>query len=181
VHRDWVRDSYDFYDGILRSDEAEKAGVSQVSGYIFSSKYPAITRVSPAAPSLPLRPHLKSPPLSLFQNKLLEGLLPTYRQVNQDELSICPGPWEHGAYFTTLLIESGDFLPWARAKCVVFRVLKNKQKQVSFGLSQVFYGLSHIYLLSTNETFFSRKLFKPMVKTRKPCRILCRTVHKNAN
>jgi hypothetical protein len=53
-----------------------------------------------------------------------------------------------------------------------------KKKDISFfGLNQVFYGLSHISLLSTNKTFLSPKI----VKTRKPCTILCRTVHKEVN
>jgi hypothetical protein len=81
------------------------------------------------------------------------------------------------------LLFARDIMGWD-----VYRVVENQcffeksnKPLVFFGLNQVFYGLNHIYLLSTNKTFLFRKLFKPIVKTRKHCTIFHRTVHKDAN
>jgi hypothetical protein len=47
--------------------------------------------------------------------------------------------------------------------------------------ARLFYGLNHIYLLSTNKTSFFSKIVETNVENRKTCTILCRTVHKDAN
>lgn len=44
--RKWIIDSYNYWDGIKNSREAANAGVTQISGYIFSSEYPNIVRAS---------------------------------------------------------------------------------------------------------------------------------------
>jgi len=93
ITREWIYDSYNFYDDLLRSQDADKAGVFQVSGYIFSSKYKSVTR-----------------------NHLLQNLLPVYRSATEAELKLCPGDWKYGSYFRTMIIESSDFLPWARQR-----------------------------------------------------------------
>jgi len=41
----WIRDSYNYYDALRRSEQAPKAGVSLVSGYIFSSVDPSLVQV----------------------------------------------------------------------------------------------------------------------------------------
>lgn len=45
ITKKWVADSYEYWDKIRRTPEAAKAGVAELSGYIFSSISPAITRV----------------------------------------------------------------------------------------------------------------------------------------
>jgi hypothetical protein len=41
----WIRDSYNYYDGLRRSEQAPRAGVSLVSGSIFSSVDPSLVQV----------------------------------------------------------------------------------------------------------------------------------------
>jgi len=41
----WIRDSYNYYDALRRSEQAPRAGVSLVSGYIFSSVDPSLVQV----------------------------------------------------------------------------------------------------------------------------------------
>jgi D-aspartate oxidase len=89
ITQKWIEDAYAFYDGILRSEDASRAGVMDVSGYIFSSKFSSVTK-----------------------NYLLENLLPVYRPASPEELKICPGDWKYGAFFQTMVIECADFLPW---------------------------------------------------------------------
>jgi len=86
----WIRDSYDYYDALRRSEQAPRAGVSQVSGYIFSSIDP-----------------------SLVQNHFLEGIVPLYRRTTEEELKLCPGNWKYGSFFTTLVTECTKYLPWS--------------------------------------------------------------------
>lgn len=45
VTNKWIKDSYNFYDKVLHSDQAFRAGIMQVSGYIFSATSPSITKV----------------------------------------------------------------------------------------------------------------------------------------
>lgn len=45
ITKKWVVDSYDYWDKIRRTPEAAKAGITELSGYIFSSISPGITRV----------------------------------------------------------------------------------------------------------------------------------------
>jgi hypothetical protein len=41
----WVRDSYSYYDALRRSEQAPRAGLSQLSGYIFSNVDQSIVQV----------------------------------------------------------------------------------------------------------------------------------------
>ncbi|PSN40985.1 D-aspartate oxidase [Blattella germanica] len=72
------------------SEQSVKAGVSQLSGYIFSS----IDE-------------------SIVENDLLAQIVPLYRRVTKDELKLCPGNWKYGSYFTTLVTECTKYLPWS--------------------------------------------------------------------
>lgn len=45
VRRRWLSDSYTYYKKILESEDAAEAGIKQISGYHFSSKYPKIVTV----------------------------------------------------------------------------------------------------------------------------------------
>ncbi|XP_055389697.1 D-aspartate oxidase [Condylostylus longicornis] len=91
----WIQDSYEYWDNIRRSSEASKAGVCQLSGYIFSKVNPSIVR-----------------------NEFLEKVLPIYRQADERELRLCQGDWKYGSFFTTILTESKMFLPYAADKFI---------------------------------------------------------------
>ncbi|KAJ8919669.1 hypothetical protein NQ315_006197 [Exocentrus adspersus] len=92
ITRKWIIDSYNYWDDIKNTREASKAGVAEISGYIFSSTHPGIVR-----------------------NHYIEKLVPVYRAATEDELSLCPGNWKYGSFFTTLLTSCSLYLPWAYA------------------------------------------------------------------
>ncbi|XP_066253963.1 D-aspartate oxidase [Euwallacea similis] len=85
----WMRDSYDYWDNLRRSREGIDAGIIELSGYIFSSQYPEIVR-----------------------NRFLEKVCPIYRAATPDELTLCPGNWKYGSFFTTVLTQSSYYIPW---------------------------------------------------------------------
>ncbi|XP_037956196.1 D-aspartate oxidase-like [Teleopsis dalmanni] len=93
ITQKWITDAFNYWDEIRRSKEAPLAGVCQLSGYIFSSISPKITR-----------------------NHFIEKLLPIYRQATEEELKLCHGDWKYGSFFTTCLTESRLFLPYATKK-----------------------------------------------------------------
>lgn len=39
--------------------------------------------------------------------------MPVYRRATDEELQICPGNWKYGSFFTTLVTETGLYLPYA--------------------------------------------------------------------
>ncbi|EEB18573.1 D-aspartate oxidase, putative [Pediculus humanus corporis] len=84
-----IEESYCYYDEIRKKINPFVSGVSEISGYIFSSNNS-----------------------SLVKNDLIDKIVPVYRSANDDELSICPGKWLYGSYFVTLLTECRKFLPW---------------------------------------------------------------------
>ncbi|RZF48265.1 hypothetical protein LSTR_LSTR006232 [Laodelphax striatellus] len=86
VTKKWIKDSYSYYNDLI-SDEC---GIKEIGGYIFSSTSK-----------------------SNVQNHFLEDIVPIYRSATNEELKLCPGEWQYGSYFTTLLIECRRFLPWA--------------------------------------------------------------------
>lgn len=43
--RKWIKDSYEFYDDIRKSDYASYAGVTDISGYIFANSSPYTVQV----------------------------------------------------------------------------------------------------------------------------------------
>ncbi|XP_053685415.1 D-aspartate oxidase [Sabethes cyaneus] len=90
ITRKWISDAYRYWDDIRKTEDASDAGVAQLSGYIFSSTDPAIVR-----------------------NHYIEKVLPLYRPVTEQELTLCPGEWKYGSFFTTVLTECRLFQPWA--------------------------------------------------------------------
>uniref|UniRef100_A0A182KB56 FAD dependent oxidoreductase domain-containing protein n=1 Tax=Anopheles christyi TaxID=43041 RepID=A0A182KB56_9DIPT len=46
-------------------------------------------------------------------NHYIEKVLPVYRAATEQELTICPGEWKYGSFFTTILAECRLFQPWA--------------------------------------------------------------------
>ncbi|KAK4876751.1 hypothetical protein RN001_009257 [Aquatica leii] len=93
ITRKWINDSYHHWNDLNVTAEASLAGVTELSGYMFSKISPDIVR-----------------------NSYLEGLLPIYRAATEEELSLCNGGWKYGSFFSTLLIECGLYLPWAANK-----------------------------------------------------------------
>ena len=44
-YRKWVKDAYDYYETISRSPDASEAGVTSISGYMYSNTSPEVVRV----------------------------------------------------------------------------------------------------------------------------------------
>lgn len=93
ITRKWINNSYHHWDSIRRTAEASLAGVTEISGYMFSSDSPSTVR-----------------------NPYLEGLLPLYRVATKEELNLCPGDWKYGSFLTTVLTDCDIYLPWATKK-----------------------------------------------------------------
>jgi len=149
----WIRDSYDYYDALRRSEQAPRAGVSQVSGYIFSSIDP-----------------------SLVQNHFLEEIVPLYRRTTEEELKLCPGNWKYGSFFTTLVTECTKYLPWslerfkqAGGQVVEKTVTKLQDLENNFDIVMNCAGLGAKYLCSDNKMVPIRgqvvKVHAPWIKT----------------
>ena len=43
--RQWIKDSYEFYDAVRKMDDASYAGVTDISGYIFANSSQDTVRV----------------------------------------------------------------------------------------------------------------------------------------
>ncbi|XP_060532085.1 D-aspartate oxidase [Cylas formicarius] len=95
ITRKWIEDSYYYWEHLCNTSEGAKAGVKQLSGYIFSSQYPHIVK-----------------------NRYIEKLVPVYRAATSEELQLCPGNWKYGSFFITLLTECDLYLPWAIEKFI---------------------------------------------------------------
>ncbi|EAT35138.1 AAEL012674-PA [Aedes aegypti] len=93
ITRKWISDAYLYWDEIRKTADASEAGVAQLSAYIFSSTDPAIVR-----------------------NRYIEDILPVYRAATEQELTLCPGDWKYGSFYTTVLTECRLFQPWATKK-----------------------------------------------------------------
>lgn len=86
ITKKWIDDSFSYYNDLTSAN----CGVKEVGGYIFSNTSASNVR-----------------------NHYIEKLVPVYRRATESELRLCPGDWKYGSFFTTLLIESKYFLPWA--------------------------------------------------------------------
>ncbi|KAG6457338.1 hypothetical protein O3G_MSEX010248 [Manduca sexta] len=89
ITKQWIDDSWYFFEDIVKSSEAAQAGVMRLSAYIFSKQNYHTTR-----------------------NHLIEDIVPVYRPVEKDELKICGEGWKYGSYYETLKIECDKYLPW---------------------------------------------------------------------
>ena len=56
--------------------------------------------------------------IKFSQNSLMEDLVPIYRDVTPAEFKICPGEWEYGSYYTTMVIDSSLHLKWLGTRWV---------------------------------------------------------------
>ncbi|XP_058800622.1 D-aspartate oxidase [Phymastichus coffea] len=93
ITKKWITDSYNYYEAISRSSEGADAGVTSISGYMYSNNSPKFVR-----------------------NEWMENLVPIYRQATESELKLVGGSWKYGAFLATLLTQPNQYLPWARAK-----------------------------------------------------------------
>lgn len=90
ITKQWVNDSWYYWQDILRTSEAPNAGVMSVTSYIFSKENEHVTR-----------------------NHLIEDLVPIYRPVTGKELKVCGDSWKYGSYYSTLVVSCEKYLPWA--------------------------------------------------------------------
>ncbi|XP_043272632.1 D-aspartate oxidase [Venturia canescens] len=91
--RTWINDSWKYYDEIRKSRESAKAGIANMSCYMFANSRPQAVR-----------------------NDWMERLFPVYRLIDETEFKIVGGEWKYGAYFETMITRCESFLPWARNK-----------------------------------------------------------------
>ncbi|XP_047531842.1 D-aspartate oxidase [Vanessa atalanta] len=89
VTKKWIDESWYFWQDILKTSEAQNAGLMTLSSYIFSKENYHVTR-----------------------NHLIEKLVPIYRPVDEDELKLCGEGWKYGSYFSTIKIGCEKYLPW---------------------------------------------------------------------
>lgn len=43
--RQWVKNSYEFYDALRKTADASRAGVTDISGYMFANSSPDVVKV----------------------------------------------------------------------------------------------------------------------------------------
>ncbi|KAJ8715664.1 hypothetical protein PYW07_010146 [Mythimna separata] len=89
ITKKWLTDSWQYWQDILKTPDAEKIGVVTLGAYIFSKENYHVTR-----------------------NYLIEDLVPIYRPVTDEELKLAPQGTKYGSYFSTMQIECGRYLPW---------------------------------------------------------------------
>ncbi|XP_047030974.1 D-aspartate oxidase [Helicoverpa zea] len=97
ITKKWLKDSWEFFQDILKTPDAERIGVMPIGTYIFSSENYHVTR-----------------------NHLIEDIVPLYRAVTDEELKLAPKSTKFGSYFSTLKLECGNYLPWTE-KIIVER------------------------------------------------------------
>ncbi|KAE8743253.1 hypothetical protein FOCC_FOCC011133 [Frankliniella occidentalis] len=90
VTKQWIRDSFDWYNSVCWSDQGRAAGVGELTGYFFSNES-----------------------RGKVWNPLMEGVCPEYRDATDEELQLLPGGARFGSFASTLLVECRYFLPWA--------------------------------------------------------------------
>ncbi|XP_014470496.1 PREDICTED: D-aspartate oxidase [Dinoponera quadriceps] len=105
ITRQWIRDSYEYYDNIRKSEEASHAGVIDIAGYMFANSSP-----------------------STVENHWIEDLVPIYRRATEEELRLVGGDWKYGSYFSTLLTQCSLYLPWARQQLQADGVTLRRRK-----------------------------------------------------
>ncbi|XP_015379916.1 PREDICTED: D-aspartate oxidase [Diuraphis noxia] len=97
ISQQWVNDSYSFYENLLRNRD-EPCGINEVSGYIFSTKNPDITK-----------------------NHYMNNCSQDFREATDEELkshSFAESQLKikYGSFFTSIVVECKLFLPWALKK-----------------------------------------------------------------
>lgn len=88
ITKQWIENSYSFYDTMSKSPNASYAGIMAISGYVFGNNS------------------------NIVKNHWMEKLVPIYRRVTDEEFQLVGGDWKFGSFFTTLLTECKIYLPW---------------------------------------------------------------------
>lgn len=56
-------------------------------------------------------------------------VVPLYRRATESELQLVGGNWKYGAFFSTILTQPNQYIPWAKHKYVLFfKKIFNKVK-----------------------------------------------------
>ncbi|CAB0039303.1 unnamed protein product [Trichogramma brassicae] len=80
ITRQWIKDSYDYYEELSRSRDASEIGVAGISGYMFSNESPEVV-----------------------MNDYMEKLVPIYRRATESELQLTDNVWKYGSFVSTLI------------------------------------------------------------------------------
>ncbi|KAL6255013.1 hypothetical protein P5V15_013348 [Pogonomyrmex californicus] len=107
--RKWVKDSYEFYDALRKTDDASYAGVTDISGYIFANSS-----------------------RNVVKNHWLEGIVPVYRNATEEEFELIEGNWKYGSYLSTLLTQGNLYVPWMKYRLLSEGIIFKKGKVNSF-------------------------------------------------
>ncbi|XP_013196111.2 D-aspartate oxidase [Amyelois transitella] len=93
ITKKWIHDSWHYWQDILRTPESPKAGIFSFNCYVYSTKSYEATR-----------------------NRLIEDLVPYYKQMSDDELNIVGGQQKYGSFFSTVKIGCDSYLPWTEKR-----------------------------------------------------------------
>ncbi|XP_029045131.1 D-aspartate oxidase [Osmia bicornis bicornis] len=120
ITKEWIQNSYEYYDNIRKTKEAPLAGITTISGYMFANSSPETVK-----------------------SHWIEDLVPIYRRATEEEFNLVGGGWKYGSFFTTLLTECKLHLPWARKQLqdngtkLIVRKL-NSLKELTFNWNLIF-------------------------------------------
>lgn len=116
-----MSDSYEYYDVINRSPDAALAGVTNLSGYLYSNNAPEKVWIDFFL-QIYFRELLIVDAYQFtnddLQNPYMEQLVPVYRSCTEEELQLVGGGWKYGTFVSTLLTQPSFYLPWAQKRCV---------------------------------------------------------------
>ncbi|XP_035435135.2 D-aspartate oxidase isoform X1 [Spodoptera frugiperda] len=118
ITKKWLNDSWQFWQDILKTPDAEKMGVMPLGCYIFSKENYHVTR-----------------------NHLIEDLVPIYRPATKEELKMGPEGTKFGSYLSTLKVESERYLPW------MGKIIVERGGQLKRGKVESFASLSNYDLV----------------------------------
>ncbi|XP_053605327.1 D-aspartate oxidase [Plodia interpunctella] len=105
ITKKWINDSWHYWQDILKSSEANHAGIFSFNCYVYSTQSYQATR-----------------------NRLIEDLVPYYKEMTEDELRIAGGEQKYGSCFSTVKIGCDNYLPWTekRLKRNGVRIVREK-------------------------------------------------------
>ncbi|XP_014232456.2 D-aspartate oxidase [Trichogramma pretiosum] len=109
ITRQWIKDSYDYYEELSRSRDASEIGVAAISGYMFSNESPVVV-----------------------MNDYMEKLVPIYRRATESELQLTGNVWKYGSFVSTLVTQPDIYVPWAISKLKANGAQIKRQKVNSF-------------------------------------------------
>ncbi|GFT64008.1 d-aspartate oxidase [Nephila pilipes] len=90
--RTWCKDSLSHFMDIIKSSNSSQAGIQLISGYHLSSLFPYL------------------------ENKLVEDILPDWRNLNEKDLKLFPVEFKGGQFYTSPVVDCRYYLPWMKTK-----------------------------------------------------------------